>query len=91
MGLVRAGGRAARLPCRGLSTRATSWVAAPAPTASSAVHAKALAEGAGEREAGVAVVDWLIAETLVGVPASGEVGDPAASALKATTALEEGG
>ena len=56
-----------------------------------AVHAKALAEGAGEREAGVAVVDWLIAETLVGVPASGDVGDPAASALKATTALEEGG
>ncbi len=55
-----------------------------------AVHAKALAEGAGEREAGVAVVDWLIAETLVGVPASGDVGDPAASAPKATTALEGG-
>ncbi len=42
-----------------------------------AVHAKALAEGASEREAGVAVVDWLIAETLAGIPA----GDDAAATI----------
>ena len=41
------------------------------------MHAKALAEGASEREAGVAVVDWLIAETLAGIPA----GDDAAATM----------
>ena len=53
-----------------------------------AVHAQALADGADEREAGVAVVDWLIAETLVGVPATGRAGDPNAAA--AATPVAEG-
>ncbi len=43
-----------------------------------AVHAKSLAAGADEREAKFAVVDWLIAETLVGVPAP--PADPATAA-----------
>ena len=38
------------------------------------VHARALADGASEREAAKAVVDWLIEETMVGVH-----GDAAAS------------
>ena len=54
-----------------------------------AVHAQALADGAGEREAGMAVVDWLIAETLVGIPASADAGDPNATA--AAIPVAEGG
>jgi hypothetical protein len=32
------------------------------------VHARAQADGASEREAAQAVVDWLIEETMVGIP-----------------------
>jgi glutamate---cysteine ligase / carboxylate-amine ligase len=53
-----------------------------------AVHARACGEGASEREAALAVVDWLIEETLVGLdlaaPAAGPAAAPAATA--ATTA-----
>ena len=55
-----------------------------------AVHAKALADGADEREAGVAVVDWLIEETLVGIAATSALAEPAATAPQAATALEQG-
>ena len=42
-----------------------------------AVYAESLAAGADEREASIAVVDWLIAATLVGVtPAAGAAGGP---------------
>ena len=37
-----------------------------------AVYAKSLAAGADEREASIAVVDWLIAATLVGVTPAAE-------------------
>ncbi len=56
-----------------------------------AVHAQALAAGAGEREAGVAVVDWLIEETLVGIAAVNAGAEPVAGAPHATTALDQGG
>ncbi len=44
-----------------------------------AVHTQALAAGADEREASIAVVDWLIAETLVGVTSAPAAGHPAAN------------
>jgi carboxylate-amine ligase len=47
-----------------------------------AVHAKSLAAGADQREAQMAVVDWLIAETLVGVAAASAAAPAAASALE---------
>ena len=56
-----------------------------------AVHAQALADGADEREAGVAVVDWLIEETLVGIAAVTARAGPVAGAPQATTALDQGG
>ena len=49
-----------------------------------AVHARARAEGADEREATLAVVDWLIAETLVGLDVAAPAAGAAATA--ATTA-----
>jgi carboxylate-amine ligase len=47
-----------------------------------AVFAKSLAVGADQREAGAAVVDWLIAETQVGITPAGASDRPAATAVQ---------
>jgi carboxylate-amine ligase len=47
-----------------------------------AVFAKSLAAGADQREAGAAVVDWLIAETQIGITPAGAADRPAATAVQ---------
>jgi len=59
-----------------------------------AVYTQARAEGASEREATLAVVDWLIAETLVGLdlaaPADGSAAAPAGTAATPAPATANG-